>query len=221
MLNHVVEYYAERGALSRGDNGCVYTPAHFREDSPEALHALMRRFPLATLIVPTATGLEATHVPMLLEDGVLRGHVARANPLWNAAKGEALAIFQGPQRYISPNFYASKQSDPRVVPTWNYVAVHAYGLLRSFDGAVELRRVVTALTDTFEASSEHPWRVSDAPAEYIDKLLGAIVGIEIPIARIEGKWKLSQNRPIEDRASVRSALSDDEMARWIGATEVP
>lgn len=199
----------------------MYTPAHFKENSREALHAVMRRFPLATLVVPTALGLEATHVPFLLEDGVLRGHVARANPIWHAATGEALAIFQGPQRYISPNFYASKQTDARVVPTWNYVAVHAYGALRAFDDVTELRRVVTALTDTFEASSEHPWRVSDAPAEYIDKLLGAIVGIEIPIARIEGKWKLSQNRPAEDRESVKSALSDDEMARWIGATEVP
>lgn len=199
----------------------MYTPAHFKENSPEALHAVMRRFPLATLVIPTTQGLEATHVPFLLEDGVLRGHVARANPIWHAATGEALAIFRGPQRYISPNFYASKRSDARVVPTWNYVAVHVYGTLQAFDDAVELRRVVTALTDTFEASSEHPWRVSDAPAEYIDKMLAAIVGIEIPIARIEGKWKLSQNRPAEDRASVKSALSDDEMARWIGATEVP
>ncbi len=199
----------------------MYTPAHFREDSADALYAVMRRFPLATLIVPTVSGLEATHVPMLLADGVLRGHVARANPIWHAATGEALAIFRGPQRYISPNFYASKRTDSRVVPTWNYVAVHAYGSLRAFDDASELRRVVTALTDTFEASSEHPWRVSDAPADYIDKLLGAIVGIEIPIARMEGKWKLSQNRPVEDRTSVRSALSDDEMARWIGSTEVP
>lgn len=171
--------------------------------------------------MPTAAGIEATHVPLLLEDGVLRGHVARANPIWRDAAGEALAIFQGPQRYISPNFYATKSSDPRVVPTWNYVAVHAYGTLRSFDDAVELLRVVTALTDTFEAGSEHPWRVSDAPAEYIDKMLGAIVGIEIPIARIEGKWKLSQNRPAEDRASVRSVLGEEVMARWIGATEVP
>lgn len=186
----------------------MYTPAHFREDSAEAMHAVMRRFPLATLVVPTTAGLEATHVPMLLEDGVLRGHVARANPLWHAATGEALAIFHGPQRYISPNFYASKQSDPRVVPTWNYIAVHAYGPLRAFDDPSALLRVVTALTDTFEAGAEHPWRVSDAPAEYIDKLLGAIVGIEIPITRMEGKWKASQNRPAEDRASVRAALRE-------------
>jgi len=199
----------------------VYTPAHFREDSPDALHAVMRRFPLATLVVPTAQGLEATHVPMLLEDGVLRGHVARSNPIWHAATGEALAIFQGPQRYISPNFYATKRTDARVVPTWNYVAVHAYGTLRAFESANELLRIVTALTDAFEAPSEHPWLVSDAPREYIDKLLGAIIGLEIPIARIEGKWKLSQNRPAEDRASVRTALGDEEMARWIDATEVP
>jgi transcriptional regulator len=184
----------------------VYTPPHFKESSPEALHGVIRRFPLATLVVPTASGLEATHVPMLLEEGVLRGHVARANPLWHAATGEALAIFQGPQHYISPNFYASKQSDARVVPTWNYIAVHAYGPLRAFDDADELRRVVTALTDTFEAGSEHPWRVSDAPVEYIDRLLGAIVGLEIPIARLEGKWKASQNRSADDRASVRAAL---------------
>lgn len=183
----------------------MYTPAHFREDRPEVLHELIARHPLATLVASTRDGLEATHVPLLLEGGVLRGHVARANPLAQGA-ASAIAIFQGGEQYISPSWYASKKTDPRVVPTWNYIAVHAHGPLRTFAEKGEILRIVSALTVHMESRRAEPWAIEDAPAEYIDRLLNAIIGIAIPIERIEGKWKQSQNRPAEDQASVRAAL---------------
>jgi len=193
----------------------MYTPAHFQEDRPEVLHALIRQFPLATLVTATASGFDATHVPFLLEDGVLRGHVARANPIANAAS--ALAIFQGPQHYISPSWYASKEHDPRVVPTWNYIAVHAHGPIRSFTDKTRLFQIVADLTAYFEKDNPNPWSIQDAPAEYIDKMLNAITGIEIPIERLEGKWKVSQNRLVEDRKSVIDALNDHPMAAAVKA----
>jgi transcriptional regulator len=183
----------------------MYTPAHFREDRPEVLHALIAQHPLATLVATTPTGLEATHVPLLLENGVLKGHVARANPIANGAP-TAIAIFHGPQHYISPSWYATKKTDPRVVPTWNYITVHVHGPLRTFTAKSDILRIVTALTVHMESPRPEPWSVADAPPVYIDNLLNAIIGIEIPIERIEGKWKQSQNRPSEDRASVRAAL---------------
>ncbi len=195
----------------------MYTPSHFHEERPEVLRALIEEFPLATLVITTSSGFEATHIPFLLNNGVLRGHVARANPIANASGAAAIAIFQGPQHYISPAWYASKQSDPRVVPTWNYIAVHAHGPIRPFTDKTRLLQIVADLTSHFESQRANPWSIDDAPPEYIDKLLNAITGIEIPIERLEGKWKVSQNRPVEDRASVIDALGDHPMAAAVKA----
>lgn len=195
----------------------MYTPPHFHEDRPEVLHALIREFPLAALVTATPAGLEATHIPFLLVDGVLRGHVARANPIANAANAPALAIFQGPQHYISPSWYETKKTDARVVPTWNYIAVHAHGAIRTFTDKDRLLAIVAALTAHFESGQPAPWSIRDAPPAYIDKLLHAITGIEIPIDRLEGKWKVSQNRPAPDRASVAEALAGHPMAAAIKA----
>ncbi|MFN0105154.1 MAG: FMN-binding negative transcriptional regulator [Bryobacteraceae bacterium] len=195
----------------------MYTPPHFREDRIDVLHSLIGQFPLATLVTTTPAGLEATHIPFLLENGILRGHVARDNPIANAGGAPALAIFQGPQHYISPSWYASKSSDSRVVPTWNYVAVHAHGPIRTFTDKAGLLRIVSDLTLHFESRQAAPWSIHDAPPEYIDKLLNAITGVEISIERLEGKWKVSQNRPGEDRVSVMEALSGHPMAAAIKA----
>jgi transcriptional regulator len=143
--------------------------------------------------------------------GVLRGHVARANPVWKAHRSdvEAMAVFQGPQCYITPSYYATKAATGKVVPTWNYATVHAYGPLRAIEDAAWLRRFVEQLTGRHEAArpaGEVPWQVGDAPGDFIDAMLKAIVGIELPIARLEGKWKVSQNRPAEDRAGVVAGL---------------
>lgn len=187
----------------------MYTSRHFREERPEVLAAFIRAHPLATLVVAPRGTLEATHVPLLLEDGVLRGHVARANPVWQAAGDKALAIFHGPQTYVSPGWYPTKKSDPRVVPTWNYVAVHAGGILGTVEEPSALLGIVSRLTERFESERAEPWRVSDAPAEYVERLLSGIVGIEIPIARMEGKWKASQNRPAADRDAVLEKWNPD------------
>lgn len=195
----------------------MYTPPHFREERPEVLQACMKQYPLAALVAATPAGLEATHVPLLAGDGVLVGHVARANPLADLDGVSAVAIFQGPEHYISPGWYASKAEDPRVVPTWNYIAVHAHGTLRTFRDRDRLLAVVTALTERHEAARPEPWKVSDAPPEYIDKLLNAITGIEIEIGRLEGKWKVSQNRPGGDRASVAEALAGHAMGAAVKA----
>jgi transcriptional regulator len=195
----------------------MYTPPHFREERPEILQACMEQYPLATLVAATPAGLEATHVPLLVRDGVLLGHVARANPLADLDGAPVVAIFQGPEHYISPGWYASKAEDPRVVPTWNYIAVHAHGALRTFRDPDRLLAVVTALTERHEAPRPEPWKVTDAPAGYIEKLLNAITGIEIPVERLEGKWKVSQNRPAGDRASVAEALAGHPMGAAVKA----
>jgi len=161
----------------------MYTPSYFREDRPEILHAFVSEFPLATLVTATTAGLEATHIPFLLENGVLRGHVARANPIANAANTPAIAIFHGPQHYISPAWYESKKTDHRVVPTWNFIAVHAHGPIRTFTDKTRLLQIVADLTAHFENRHPNPWSIRDAPREYIDKLLNAITGIEIPVER--------------------------------------
>jgi transcriptional regulator len=198
----------------------MYLPAQFQEDRTEILHDLIRAHPLATLVAMCGDGLAANHLPMEIDAtagalGTLRGHVARANPVWRSYRPEidAIAVFQGPESYITPSYYATKATTGKVVPTWNYAVVHAYGPLRVIEDRVWLRRLVERLTDRHEA--EHgratgaaPWQVSDAPAAYIDKLLDLIVGIEVPIARFEGKWKVSQNRPPEDRAGVIAGLGD-------------
>ncbi len=194
----------------------MYEVKAFREDRVEVMHALIAAHPLATLVVMTAQGLEANHIPMLVdptpapgrEYGALRGHVARGNPLWHTfnANVEALAVFQGSQGYITPSWYPSKAQHGKVVPTWNYAMVHAYGPLVIHDDVAWLRSLVTDLTQTQELPRAKPWQVSDAPADYLDTMLKAIVGIEIPIRRLQGKWKMSQNRLPQDRDGVISAL---------------
>lgn len=187
----------------------MYLPAHFRIDDAATQHALLKAHPLATLVVVTPDGLVANHLPLMLdaERNVLRGHVARANPLWQAAiQGRALAAFQGPQAYISPSGYASKHEHGKVVPTWNYAVVHVHGTLRFYDGAQELRGLVGQLTDTHEAAQAQPWKVDDAPADFVGANLRAIIGLELTIERIEGKWKVSQNRNEADAQGAAAAL---------------
>jgi len=191
----------------------MYIPRHFRQQEARELHGLMRAHPLATLITHGDRGLTANHMPLLFDaaagaHGVLRGHVARANPLWrDAGSGcPALALFHGPDAYVSPGWYPSKRDDPRVVPTWNYAVVHVHGTLSAVEDRAWLRTLVTALTAAHEASRREPWQVDDAPPEYVEQLLGAIVGLELAVTRIEGKWKLSQNRPPADRAGVAAGL---------------
>lgn len=191
----------------------MYVPDHFREDRPGVLQDAMCRIGFATLIT---TGMEANHLPMLLQDGVLRGHVARANPVWKAGDGGALAIFLGPHAYVSPSWYPSKAETGKAVPTWNYLTVHARGPIRWMQDAAWLHTHVASLSDAHETGRTEPWAVTDAPAAYIDSLVRAIVGFEITIESLEGKWKLSQNRSAADQAGVRDGLQRDghaDMAR--------
>jgi transcriptional regulator len=194
----------------------MYVPKHFEETRVEVLHALMRRHPLGTLVAMTPHGLDANHIPFEIDAepapyGTLRGHVAKANPLWQSLSmtPEALVVFQGSNAYISPSLYVAKQEHGKVVPTWNYAVVHAHGAARVVHEAAWLRTLVTALTDRHEEGRADRWRVTDAPAEYVEKLLAAIVGIEIPIARLQGKWKLSQNRSVVDRRGVVAGLESE------------
>lgn len=190
----------------------MYLPAHFAEERSEVLHALMREHPLATLVSHGTDGLAADHLPLHFvagrgPHGSLVGHVARANPVWQrAAEREVLAIFHGPQAYVTPSWYPGKREHGKAVPTWNYVVVHARGRLRAVDDADWLRRELDVLVDRHEAELPEPWRVADAPPEYIGKMLAAIVGIEIALTGITGKWKVSQNQPAENRAGVADGL---------------
>ena len=191
----------------------MYLPSHFEESRIEVLHDLVRQHPLASLITLGSDGLNANHIPFELDRapapyGTLRGHVARANPVWrdHSADIDALVIFHGPQVYISPSWYETKKQTGEVVPTYNYAVVHAYGRMKITDDRAWLRGLVTRLTERFESGSQAPWQVSDAPQDFIEKQLSAIVGIEITISKLAGKWKASQNRPLEDRAGVVQAL---------------
>ena len=191
----------------------MYMPAHFEESRMDVLQALVRAHPLGTLVTMTAAGLEANHLPFQIDPdpapfGTLRGHVARANRVWrDYSPGiDALAVFSGPHAYVSPGWYPSKRESGKVVPTWNYAVVHAHGPLRIVDDREWLRAFVTGLTTRHESTRDQPWQVSDAPPDYIDQMLGAIVGIEIPISRIAGKWKVSQNRAPRDREGVAAGL---------------
>ena len=182
----------------------MYVPDHFREDRPDVLHLAMRQIGFATLVTQN---LDANHLPMLLDGNVLRGHVARANPVWKQGESAALAIFLGPHAYVSPNWYPSKAETGKAVPTWNYITVHARGPVRWVQDGEWLRANVTALSQAHEAGQPAPWQVSDAPASYVDGLLRAIVGFELTIESLEGKYKLSQNRHAADRAGVRDAFA--------------
>lgn len=191
----------------------VYLPPHFAETRPESMHRLIAEFPLATLVTVGDDGIAANHIPLLLdpargEFGTLIGHVARSNDLWRAGRheGESLAVFQSADAYVSPNWYASKQETHEVVPTWNYAVVHAYGRLVVHDDEKWVRGVVGRLTKIMESSQLVPWKMADAPAPYIKGMLGNIVGIEVPVSRMIGKWKVSQNRSDADRSGAAAGL---------------
>jgi transcriptional regulator len=196
----------------------MYIPKHFEETRVAVLHALVEAHPLCTLVTMGAAGLTASHIPMVLEQdgpelGVLRGHVSRANPQWREFRPdvEALAIFSGPEHYITPAWYAEKAETGKVVPTWNYAVVHVYGPLKVIEDAAWLRAHVEQLTRIHEAemataSAGEAWKVGDAPEDYVRTMLRGIVGLEIAVTRMEGKWKVSQNRPERDRQGVAEGL---------------
>lgn len=197
----------------------MYQPSLFREERLAVMHDLMRAHPLATLVTADGDGLTANHIPLMLhadlsERGTLRGHVARANELSRGAQAdrEALAIFQGPQHYVTPAWYPSKTAHGKVVPTWNYAVVHAHGRMRLIQDADWLGEHVQELTATHEAARAGAWAVTDAPDAFIARQLRAIVGFEMEISRLEGKWKMSQNRSPEDRAGVIDGLRGEGSA---------
>ena len=204
----------------------MYVPEHFEENRTEVLHGLMRSHPLAALVTLGASELLVSHIPMLFDAGdgpfgTLRGHVARANPLWQqlGREIESVAIFQGPQTYITPSWYPSKHAHGKAVPTWNYAVVHAHGRARAVEDPVWLLSHLSAMTDEQESRQALPWKVSDAPSEYIDRMMQAIVGIELPVTTLRGSWKLSQNRPLADRLGVAAGLQsrDDGQSRSVAA----
>jgi transcriptional regulator len=187
----------------------MYVPAQFKEERVPVLHEAIERIGFGTLVTLGADGMTASHVPMLIAAapapfGMLLGHLARANPQWRTARPEmeALAIFAGPHTYITPSWYETKRQTGKVVPTWNYVAIHAYGHLRFIDDPERARANVTGLTKRHEANRAAPWAVTDAPPDFIAAMLKAIVAFELTITRLEGKWKMSQNRPEADRLGV-------------------
>lgn len=191
----------------------MYTPAHFAETRPEVLRGLIEHHPLGVLVTLTSAGLEANHLPFEYAasegpHGTLRAHVARANRVWQdfSRDVDALVIFAGPSSYITPSWYPTKAETGRVVPTYNYCTVHARGPLRIHDDREWLRAAVTRLTQRQESGQPAPWAVTDAPPDFIDQQLAAIVGLEIPLTRLEGKWKVSQNRPAQDQAGVAAGL---------------
>jgi len=191
----------------------MYQPPHFREQRIDVLHALITAHPFATLVTVDPQGLNANHIPFVLHpelgaNGLLRGHVSRANPVWKNidTATDALAIFQGPDAYITPSWYPSKKVDGKVVPTWNYATVHAHGPLQVVDDAAALRQHLDSLVASHEQDRPVPWATNDAPADYIASHMKGIVGIEMPISRLEGKWKVSQNRSDQDRTGVARGL---------------
>jgi transcriptional regulator len=192
----------------------MYIPRHNEEKRVSVMHSLMVSRPLGTLITLGSSGLFASHIPMILEDdgsqfGVLKGHISRANTQWRdfVSTVDALAIFAGDQHYITPTWYPGTKEHGKEVPTWNYVVVHAYGSLKVIQDEQWLRTNVEKLTNIHEAGSPVPWRVSDAPEDFIKSQLKGIVGLEMPIQRLEGKWKVSQNRTEQDRNGVIDGLA--------------
>lgn len=191
----------------------MYIPPAFRDDDIESIRATIRGARLASLVTATAEGPVATPLPLFLDEsegehGVLYGHVAKANPQWQLAPiGHALAIFNGPDAYVTPSWYATKQETGKVVPTWNYIAVHAYGPVEFFWETERLLDAVTRLTNRHEGARAKPWAVSDAPADFVAAQLRGIVGVRIPVVRFEGKRKMSQNRPEADRIGVAQGLA--------------
>lgn len=209
----------------------MYTPSHFEESRRPALYSLMRAHPLAALVMQTSRGISADHIPLLVVDsgeasGMLQGHVARANPIWlEVADGSSvLAIFQGANEYISPRWYPSKLQHGKVVPTWNYLVVHVRGQIQWHEDPGWLRKHLEATTQTHEGS-DHPWHLSDAPSDFVERMLLQIVGFEISMSELKGKWKLSQNRSEVDRKGVveglkdRNSASAAEMLQWMVGDE--
>jgi transcriptional regulator len=189
----------------------MYTLSPFEETRLDVLHALIARHPLATVVTHGAAGLSADHIPFEIAPatpdapfGILRAHVARANPLWRQS-GDVLAVFQGADGYISPSLYEDKPLTGKVVPTWNYAVVHAHGPLRAIEDPAWILALLERLTAQHEAQLAVPWAVADAPPAFIDKLLTVLVGIEIPVTRMEGKWKMSQNRSANDQRTIGAA----------------
>ena len=191
----------------------MYIPKQFEEPRIEVMHELIRAYPLATLVTLASSGLNANHIPLhLLESpapfGTLQGHVARANPILSdfEKNTEVLAVFHGPDAYITPSWYATKKETEKVVPTWNYAVVHAYGYVRVVDDATWLRTQLEALTAHNEAAFPAPWAVADAPHDFTEKLIQNIVGFEMVISRLSGKWKVSQNQPQRNQLSIAAGL---------------
>jgi len=191
----------------------MYMPKHFEEPRTEFMHDLIRSWPLATLVTLSSGGLNANHIPFHLSEdpapfGTLRGHVARANSMWQdlIQDVQAIAVFHGPETYITPSWYPTKKETGKVVPTWNYAVVHAYGDLRVVDDSLWLRSLLEKLVSQNEKPFSQPWALQDAPADFIQKMIGAIVGIEIVITRLLGKWKVSQNQPVQNREGVIQGL---------------
>jgi len=208
----------------------VYQPPAFREDRLDVMHGLMRAHPLAMLVTAGEGGLMANLIPFLIdpagsEKGLLRAHLARANEQLAAlrAGAEAMVLFQGPNAYVTPNWYVTKAETHKVVPTWNYATVHAWGTPRILESIDWLRQQVGELTDASEASQARAWSVDDAPEPFLAAQMKGIVGLEIPISRIEGKWKVSQNRPAADREGVIDGLrqSDHPMAELVAERYKP
>lgn len=198
----------------------MYAPRPFDVSDLSQLQGLIHERPLGQWVTLADGELLANPVPFLLEPtrgefGTLVGHVARANPVWEvfSRSVESLVLFQGAQAYVSPAWYASKAAHGKVVPTWNYAVVQARGIPRAIEDATAVRDIVSRLTDRHEAGRAQPWQVADAPAAFTDTLLAQIVGIEIPITRLSGKWKVSQNRPADDRAGVVDGLQSEADAQ--------
>jgi transcriptional regulator len=193
----------------------MYIPKHFQETRLDVMHALIRAHPLATLVTLTPDGLVANHIPLHLAEspspfGVLEGHVARSNPLWKDYSKDvaALAVFQGPESYISPSWYVTKKETGKVVPTWNYAVVHAYGSLRVIEEASWLRWQLEKLTHDNESKRPEPWHISDAPHEFTERLISEVVGLQFVITKLSGKWKVSQNQPAANREGVIQGLQE-------------
>lgn len=210
----------------------MYIPKHFEVTDSETIYALIREYPLATLITFSKGQINANHIPLTLSISTepymtLQGHVSRSNPLLNDidAEIETLAIFHGPNAYISPSWYETKKESGKVVPTWNYVAVHAYGNLKVVDDTEWLRTQLETLTDQHEANLLEPWSIHDAPNEFTNKLMESIVGIEMRVTKLLGKWKVSQNQPVPNKEGVIKGLQTSnqlgslEMAKLIKVAE--
>ena len=205
----------------------MYLPKVHEEMRKEVLYDLIKAYPLGCIVTAGKDGLLVNHIPFLLdptagEHGTLRGHVARANPVWQdfSRSTESVVIFQGPASYVSPNWYPTKHQTAKAVPTWNYAVVHAHGFLKVIDDRDWLLDIVTQLTHTHEATQALPWQISDAPKEYIDRMIEMIVGIEIPISTLVGKWKMSQNRTREDRLGVVAGLESKHESEAQGVAEL-